>query len=86
MINKKEILFPYSKIRQIQDFLIQDVINTIKNKNNLIVHAPTGLGKTAATLSPALSFALKKDLTVFFLTSRHTHTLYIQGTINKISE
>jgi len=84
MINKKEILFPYSKIRQIQDFLIQDVISTIKNKTNLIVHAPTGLGKTAATLAPALSFAIKNNLTIFFLTSRHTQHHLAINTLRQI--
>ena len=75
----KEILFPYEKIRPIQDKLIDLVSNIIKNKKNLIVHAPTGLGKTVATLAPALSLALKKDITIFFLTSRHTqHHLAIE--------
>lgn len=69
---KKEIYFPYEKIREIQDQIISDVANAITNKSNLIMHAPTGLGKTVATLSPALSYAIDKDLTIFFLTSRHT--------------
>src|SRR3989344_4924744 len=76
---KEEVYFPYEKIREIQDQMISDVINAIKNKSNLIMHAPTGLGKTAATLSPALSYAMDKDLTIFFLTSRHTqHNIAIK--------
>ncbi len=72
-------IFPYSKIREIQKELIEDVENCLKDRKNLIVHAPTGLGKTAATLAPALEVALKKDLTVFFLTSRLTqHKIAIE--------
>jgi DNA excision repair protein ERCC-2 len=82
----KDILFPYENIRPIQDDLINSVYDAIKNKKNLIVHAPTGLGKTAATLVPALSLALDKDITIFFLTSRHTqHNLAIE-TLKHIKE
>jgi len=82
----EKTLFPYAKIRPIQDELIDSIKNSIKNKQNLIVHAPTGLGKTVATLEPALNFALNKDLTIFFLTSRHTqHHLAIE-TLKHIKE
>ena len=82
----KENLFPYKTIRPVQDNLLDEIYSAFKNKKNLIVHAPTGLGKTAAALSPALSFALKKDLTIFFLTSRHTqHHLAIE-TLKDIKE
>jgi DNA excision repair protein ERCC-2 len=77
-------LFPHTKVREIQEELIKDVDSCLNDKKNLIAHAPTGLGKTAAVLSPALSFALKKKLTVFFLTSRHTqHTIAVE-TLKKI--
>jgi len=50
----------------------------LKAKKHMIIHAPTGLGKTASTIPMALSHALKNDLTVFFLTSRHTqHTIAV---------
>jgi DNA excision repair protein ERCC-2 len=75
--------FPYEKIRPIQEELVNLIFETIKSKRNLIVHAPTGLGKTVAALSPALAFALNKDLTIFFLTSRHTqHKLAIETLIH----
>ena len=76
---KKELLFPYKIVRDEQNKLLLLTYATIENKRNLIVHAPTGLGKTAATLSPALAYAIKHDKTVLFLTSRHTqHRIAIQ--------
>ncbi len=79
-------LFPYSKIRPEQDSLIKNIVLALENKKNLIVHAPTGLGKTAASLVPCLEFALKNKLTVFFLTSRHTqHTIAVE-TLKQIRE
>ena len=41
----KELLFPYKEVRKIQDELIEEVDKCIKLKKNLIIHAPTGLGK-----------------------------------------
>ena len=56
----KELLFPHKTIRKSQDAIITEVENAIKEGKNLIMHAPTGLGKTASTLPIALSYAIKK--------------------------
>jgi DNA excision repair protein ERCC-2 len=79
-------LFPYDKIREEQSKFIQDVYNAISKKKCLIAHAPTGLGKTAAALAPALAYALDKKLTVFFLTSRHTQHAIAVETLKLIRE
>jgi DNA excision repair protein ERCC-2 len=80
----REVLFPHDEVRPIQDELIRAINRVITTQQNLIAHAPTGLGKTAAALGPALKEALKKDLTVFFLTSRHTQHKLAMETVNKI--
>jgi len=82
----KEILFPHDKVRDVQKDMIYDVYNTIKTKKNIIMHAPTGIGKTASALAPALSFAIKNNLTVFFLTSRQTQHKIAVDTLKKIKE
>ncbi len=79
-------LFPYSLVRPEQDFLVQSVNEAIENKKHLIVHAPTGLGKTVAAIVPALEHAISKKLTVFFLTSRHTQHAIAIDTLKKIKE
>ena len=82
----KDILFPYDEIRPIQEDLLEEVDKAVKKGTNLIAHAPTGLGKTIASLAPIISFAKDKDLTIFFLTSRHTqHHLAIE-TLKHITE
>ena len=82
----KKLLFPHEKIRDIQDQLLIKVDEVIEKNDNLIAHAPTGLGKTAATIGPALSHALKKDLTVFFLTSRHTQHKIAIDTLKEVKK
>ncbi|MFT4313256.1 MAG: ATP-dependent DNA helicase [Candidatus Woesearchaeota archaeon] len=73
------IYFPHDSPREQQSVFMKDVLLALENKEHYIVHAPTGLGKTAAALAPALTYALAEKKTVFFLTSRYTqHKLAIQ--------
>jgi DNA excision repair protein ERCC-2 len=86
VLEDKEILFPYDKIRKIQDVMLNDVYDSIKNKKNIIIHAPTGIGKTVSVLAPALSYAMDKDLTIFFLTSRQTQHKIAIDTLKQIKK
>jgi len=86
MADLNEILFPHDEIRKVQDTVINDVYDVIKNKQNIIIHAPTGIGKTASVLAPALSFAMNKDLTIFFLTSRQTQHKIAVDTLKQIKK
>ena len=81
----KEILFPHDSIRKVQDEMISDVYGALRDKRSIIMHAPTGIGKTVSALAPALTFALKKNLSVFFLTSRQTQHKIAVDTLKKIS-
>jgi DNA excision repair protein ERCC-2 len=69
---KSMILFPYATVRPAQEEFMVKVLDAVTKAKDLIIHAPTGLGKTAAALAPALSYALEHKKTIFFLTSRHT--------------
>ncbi|KYK26288.1 hypothetical protein AYK26_05260 [Euryarchaeota archaeon SM23-78] len=82
----RNMYFPHDEVRPIQDELIRKINKTVTGQQNLIAHAPTGLGKTAAALGPSIREALKKDLTVFFLTSRHTQHKLAMETVNQIKE
>ncbi|HME86990.1 MAG TPA: ATP-dependent DNA helicase [Candidatus Nanoarchaeia archaeon] len=79
-------LFPYSEIRPEQDKLLESIRDSISKKQHTLVHAPTGLGKTVGALVPALEHALEKNLTVFFLTSRHTQHAIAVETLKAIKE
>lgn len=83
---KRELLFPHKNVREVQRDLLDEVKSTIDEKSNLVVHAPTGVGKTAASLPPALKKAIKRNLIVFFLTPRHTQHQIAIDCLKKISE
>jgi DNA excision repair protein ERCC-2 len=86
MSSFEDLLFPYEKAREIQEEFLLKVHETVCAKKNLIVHAPTGLGKTAAVLAPCLKYALENDKTVFFLTSRHTQHKIAIDTLSEIKK
>ncbi len=50
--------------------MIQDIYSSLEEKKSIIINAPTGIGKTDASISAALTFALKNGLNVFFLTPK----------------
>ena len=61
-------LFPFPNIRSGQKEFILDVESALKNKKHLLAHAPTGIGKTAAVLAPALEYAIENNKRILFLT------------------
>ena len=79
-------LFPYPNAREGQRQLIQDVKEAVREGRNLVAHAPTGIGKTAAVLSPTLENALREGRTIFFLTPKHTQHTIVVDTLRKIRE
>jgi DNA excision repair protein ERCC-2 len=73
-------------MRDAQRLLLDDVTGALAQRTHLVAHAPTGMGKTAATLTPALALALQRDLVVFFLTSRHTQHQIVLDTLQEIKK
>jgi len=85
-IKTRKMLFPYNKIRPFQAEMMSAIENALKERKFLLIHAPTGLGKTAGALAPAIEYALANKKTIFFLTSRHTQQNVVFETVKKINE
>ncbi len=81
-----QLLFPFEEMRTVQSKMINDLKQIIKNKKHLIAHAPTGIGKSAAVISVALTYALENGKNVIFLTPKHTQHQIVVETLQKIKE
>lgn len=79
-------LFPYEKIRGGQREFMADIKTAAEEGKVLLAQAPTGIGKTAATLSTLLEVALAGDKVIFFLTSKHSQHTIVVDTLRKIAE
>ena len=62
--------FPHDAPRPCQTIMMNAVREALEAGENLIAEAPTGSGKTAASLHPALAHGLAAGRQVFFLTSK----------------
>jgi DNA excision repair protein ERCC-2 len=77
--------FPYRSFRKGQIEMILDVQEAIKHKEQLIIQAPTGIGKTVAALYPSIK-ALAEDHTgkIFYLTARSTGRTIAEKTLSEL--
>lgn len=57
-------IFPYEKIRPIQDKLILTTYSALKAGKNVIIEGANGLGKTVATLTSCIPIAREKNLQI----------------------
>ncbi len=73
--------FPYPRMREGQDGLVEAVEEALETSRPLLVSAPTGIGKTVAALFAALNFSRRQGLSVFFLTSKTTQQRIVADTL-----
>jgi DNA excision repair protein ERCC-2 len=66
----ERLRFPYSSVRAGQDRILERVELALEQKAHILLEAPTGIGKTVATLLPALRHALRYDKRIFVLTAK----------------
>jgi len=80
----KRIGFPHEEARRYQEEAAASVRNALETRNNLLLSAPTGVGKTAAVLAPALRFALENDLRIFWASGKSSHQEIVATTLRLI--
>ncbi len=69
---RRRLTFPFSAPRPQQERLMEAVSDAAARHDSLVVQAPTGSGKTAAMLYPALQVALRKDRRLFVVTPKNS--------------
>jgi len=65
------IRFPHADLRPGQEQIVAAVEHALEHREHLLLEAPTGLGKTAAALFPAIRYALAEDKRLFVLTAKN---------------
>jgi len=78
----ESLTFPFEGIRPHQDDIISAVAHAVREREALLVSAPTGIGKTIAALYPAVREALRAGKKLFYLTSK---TLQQEAAIKALS-
>ena len=75
-----QYLFRFEKQRKHQDKMINDIYASLGEKKSIIINAPTGIGKTDASISASLTYALQNNLNIFFLTPKISqHKIVIES-------
>jgi len=65
------VRFPHAELRPGQEEIVAAVEHALEHREHLLLEAPTGLGKTAAVLFPAIRFCLANDKRLFVLTAKN---------------
>ncbi len=66
----EKIPFPHPELRPVQAEIGDAVAGALEHSRHLLLRAPTGCGKTAAVLHPAVRGALARGRRVYFLTAK----------------
>ena len=64
-----------------QNEIVEHTKKILKQKGQLMLLAPSGLGKTAGTLYPALKYSMKKNKRLFVVTSKTTQQKIYRDTL-----
>jgi DNA excision repair protein ERCC-2 len=81
-----KVPLPHPDWRQGQREISEAVLWGLQIGHQVLIEAPTGLGKTAAILHGALQFAFSRDLQVFWATSRTTQQDGVDRTLRRFAE
>jgi DNA excision repair protein ERCC-2 len=65
-----QLTFPFGSMRPHQQQMVEEIDRAVRQRETILVSAPTGIGKTIAAIYPALRQALQKGKKLFFLTSK----------------
>ncbi|MEG0669402.1 MAG: ATP-dependent DNA helicase [Clostridium sp.] len=79
--------FPFEKYRKGQRELAVNVYRTIKEKRDIYVEAPTGIGKTISTLFPAIkAINLNESTKLVYLTAKNITKIVAQDTLDLLRD
>ncbi|MCK5561403.1 MAG: DEAD/DEAH box helicase [Thermoplasmata archaeon] len=78
------VQFPFAHKRRYQSEIIELIFNAVAQPKNILLHAPTGIGKTSAALFPILKAGFYDGNKIFFLTAKSPQQKLVLTTLRKI--
>jgi DNA excision repair protein ERCC-2 len=78
--------FPFEKPRSGQVELIETIEQAMSEGKRMLVQAPTGLGKTAGVLYPALKEALARGQRVIYVTPKNSQHTVAEDAVERFQE
>jgi DNA excision repair protein ERCC-2 len=82
----KTLRFPFPTVRPYQEAMMEQVRLALRDQSCVLLSAPTGIGKTVAALYPALAYALREGLRVFFVTAKTTQQYLAVETLRQLAQ
>jgi DNA excision repair protein ERCC-2 len=81
----QDLDFPFATYRPGQDQMADEAYRAMRNHDQLLVEATTGIGKTIAVLYPAVkSIAERMSQKIFYLTARTTGRIVAQKALDEL--
>ncbi len=80
----QSVPFPFATTRPQQAEMMEQVRLALQDQSCVLISAPTGIGKTAAALYPALAQALREGLKLFFVTAKTTQQQLAVDTLQRM--
>lgn len=80
----KDFSYALPEQRPQQQQMISATTHALEQNRHLLISAPTGTGKTAASLYPALSYALAHNKSIIFATSKTSQQHIVAQTLSYI--
>ncbi len=77
--------FPYHQYRESQEKIIEQIEESARKRNNILLSAPNGTGKTIIALSALLPVAIENDLKILYLCRTHSQNARVIKELMKIS-
>jgi DNA excision repair protein ERCC-2 len=78
--------FPFANPRPGQESLVGQVGEAVTTKARLLVQAPTGLGKTAGVLYPALKESLSRGQSVIYVTPKNSQHSVAEDAVERFQD
>jgi len=82
----RTLQFPFPQLRPYQEAMMDQIRLALHDRSCVLLSAPTGVGKTVAALYPAVEYALREGLRVFFVTAKTTQQSLAVETLQRIAQ